>query len=68
MNKQLKRKIRRKIIIGLNDPMDVFMVPLQPSTVDVEKIKATYKDGLLEVMLPKTEAAKAKSIPVDVTE
>lgn len=39
-----------------------------PSTVDVEKIKATYKDGLLEVSLLKKEEAKAKSIAVEVTE
>ncbi len=36
-----------------------------PSTVDVEKIKATYKDGILEATLPKTEEAKPKSIPVE---
>jgi HSP20 family molecular chaperone IbpA len=34
--------------------------------VDVEKIKAKYKDGILEVTLPKTEEAKPKSIPVEV--
>ena len=37
-----------------------------PSTVDVEKIKAKYKDGILEATLPKTEEAKLKSIPVEV--
>jgi HSP20 family protein len=37
-----------------------------PSTVDVEKIKAKYKDGILEATLPKTEEAKPKSIPVEV--
>ncbi|NOQ85825.1 MAG: Hsp20 family protein [Deltaproteobacteria bacterium] len=37
-----------------------------PSTVDAEKIKAKYKDGILEVTLPKTEEAKPKSIPVEV--
>lgn len=37
-----------------------------PSTVDVEKINATYKDGILEVTIPKTEEAKPKSIPVEV--
>ncbi len=35
-----------------------------PSAVDAEQVKATYKDGVLEVRLPKTEAAKAKKIPV----
>ena len=37
-----------------------------PSTVDVENIKAKYKDGVLEVTLPKTEEAKPKSIPIEV--
>jgi len=37
-----------------------------PSTVDRDKIKATYKDGMLEVTLPKMEEAAPKSIPVEV--
>jgi HSP20 family protein len=37
-----------------------------PSTVDRDKIKAKYKDGILEVTLPKKEEAKPKSIPVEV--
>ena len=37
-----------------------------PSAVDRDKIKATYKDGILEVTLPKMEEAKPKSIPVEV--
>jgi len=36
------------------------------STVDVEKIKVKYKDGILEATLPKTEEAKPKSIPAEV--
>ena len=35
-----------------------------PTTVDVEKIRATYKDGILEVMLPKAEAARPKRIDI----
>ena len=37
-----------------------------PSTVDIGAIKAKYKDGILEVTLPKTEEAKPKSIPVEI--
>lgn len=37
-----------------------------PATVDRDKIKAHYKDGILEVTLPITEEAKPKSIPVEV--
>lgn len=35
-----------------------------PCRVDVEKIKATYLDGVLTVSLPKAEEAKPKQIPV----
>ncbi|MBI4285495.1 MAG: Hsp20/alpha crystallin family protein [Chloroflexi bacterium] len=37
-----------------------------PSTVDAARIEATYKDGILEVNLPKTEAAKPKKIEIKV--
>jgi len=35
-----------------------------PVPVDVEKVKATYKDGILSVVLPKTEESKPKHIEV----
>lgn len=38
-----------------------------PTTVDVQKIRALYKDGLLEVVLPKAEAAKPKRIEIKTT-
>ncbi|MCB0436717.1 MAG: Hsp20/alpha crystallin family protein, partial [Mangrovimonas sp.] len=31
-----------------------------PETVDTDKISATYKDGILNVMIPKLEEAKKK--------
>jgi HSP20 family protein len=37
-----------------------------PVSVNSEKINATYKDGILKVVLPKAEAAKPKQIPVSV--
>ncbi len=37
-----------------------------PSTVDQEKIKADYKDGVLKVTLPKREEAKPKQISIAV--
>jgi len=37
-----------------------------PATVDTEKIEAKYKDGVLEVTLPKREEAKPKQIAVKV--
>ena len=35
-----------------------------PTAVDAEKVKASYKDGLLQVELPKAEEAKPKQIEV----
>ncbi len=36
-----------------------------PPTVDTEKVKASYRDGILEVTLPKKEEAKPKAIKVE---
>ena len=35
-----------------------------PTTVDAERVTATYKDGVLEVTVPKAETAKPKSIEI----
>ena len=35
-----------------------------PTTVDAAKIVATYKDGVLEVVVPKAEAAKSKRVQI----
>ncbi len=37
-----------------------------PETVNAEKVAAKYKDGVLEVTLPKTEKAKPKEIKVEI--
>jgi HSP20 family protein len=37
-----------------------------PKDVHTDKVKATFKDGILEVRLPKTEEAKAKEVKVKV--
>ncbi len=37
-----------------------------PTAVDKDKVKAKFKDGVLEVTIPKTESAKPKQISVDV--
>lgn len=37
---------------------------LLPTTVDQEKVQASYKDGVLELRLPKVEAAKPKRIAI----
>ena len=35
-----------------------------PSTVDPQKIEATYNDGVLEVTVPKSDAAKPRQIAI----
>jgi HSP20 family protein len=35
-----------------------------PEEVDSEKIEATFKDGVLEIRVPKVEAAQPKNIPI----
>ena len=42
-----------------------FRALVLPSVVDSSRIKAVYKDGLLEIRLPKREEAKPRVIPVE---
>jgi len=37
-----------------------------PSSIASEKVKASYKDGILTIVLPKTEEAKPKEIHIHV--
>ena len=36
-----------------------------PTTVDAAKVAATYKDGVLEVTVPKAETAKPKKVSIN---
>jgi HSP20 family protein len=38
-----------------------------PTSVEGQKIKANYKNGVLKIDLPKAEAVKPKEIPIDVS-
>jgi HSP20 family protein len=37
-----------------------------PTTVQADKVKAAYKDGILRITLPKSEEVKPKQIPITV--
>lgn len=37
-----------------------------PKIVDAEKVNARFKDGVLEIKVPKLERAKPKQIPVEI--
>ncbi|MCK4755421.1 Hsp20/alpha crystallin family protein [candidate division WOR-3 bacterium] len=37
-----------------------------PSEIDADKIKAAYKDGVLNIVLPKPESMKPKQIEVEI--
>jgi HSP20 family protein len=37
-----------------------------PTAVKTDKIKASYKDGVLNISLPKTEEVKPKEIPISI--
>lgn len=37
-----------------------------PESVEADKVKATYENGVLSIVLPKPESAKPKKIDVDV--
>ncbi len=37
-----------------------------PNSVDAKKIKASFKDGILSINLPKSAEAKLKEIPISV--
>jgi HSP20 family protein len=38
-----------------------------PDTVESDKVKADYRNGVLTVTLPKTEAAKPRTVKVEVS-
>jgi HSP20 family protein len=39
-----------------------------PTAINPEKIKATFKDGILEIEIPKPEEQKPKQIKIDIAE
>jgi len=38
-----------------------------PTAVQFDKVKASYKDGILKITLPKSEEVKPKEIPINIS-
>jgi len=38
-----------------------------PTPVEADKVKASFKDGILKVTLPKSEKVKPKEIPINIS-
>ena len=65
--KKLEEKTKEKDFVREERFYGAFhrAIPL-PTGVDADKIKASYKNGVLELTLPKKEEAKPKQISVEV--
>jgi HSP20 family protein len=66
-----ERKSERKVEDGVLSRSERFFGRFQrtivlPTSVAPDRIKAQYKDGILSVLLPKSEEAKPKHIDVQV--
>ncbi|RLB06056.1 MAG: Hsp20/alpha crystallin family protein [Deltaproteobacteria bacterium] len=65
--RKLEEGTRREDYHRLERPYGKFSRSFSlPNTVDQGKVKATYKDGILRLILPKKEETKPKQIEVEV--
>ena len=66
--KKSEEKVERKDYYRLERSFGSFSRNFQlPSEIEPEKAKATFRDGVLEIRVPKSEAAreKTKTIPIE---
>ncbi len=63
LEKEEKKKNYHRIERFYGNFMRTFTIP---DTVQKDKISASYKDGILKVVLPKAEEAKPKEIKIEV--
>jgi HSP20 family protein len=63
LEKEEKKENYRRVERSYGTFMRTFTLP---TTVDGDKVKAEFKNGVLKVMLPKKEESKPKSIKVKV--
>ena len=67
--RQVEAGTKREDYLRLERPYGTFSRSFSlPNTVDQEKVKASHKDGILRVVLPKKEETKPKQIKVEVGE
>ena len=65
----LEEGTKREDYLRLERPYGTFSRSFSlPTTVDFGKVKASHKDGILRVVLPKKEETKPKQIKVEVGE
>lgn len=64
--KKTEEKIDRKDFYRLERSVGSFSRQLRlPADIQVDKAKATFKDGILEVTIPKSTTEKAKKITIE---
>jgi HSP20 family protein len=67
--RQLEQGTKREDYLRLERPYGTFSRSFSlPNSVDHAKVKASYKDGILRIALPKKEETKPKQIKVEVGE
>lgn len=67
--RQLQAGPKQEHYLRLERPYGTFSRSFSlPTTVDVEKVKASHNDGILRIILPKKEETKPKQIKVEVDE
>jgi HSP20 family protein len=67
--RQLEEGTKREDYVRLERPYGQFSRSFSlPTTVDLGKVKASQKDGILRIVLPKKEEIKPKQIKVEVGE
>jgi len=65
----LEEGTKREDYLRLERPYGTFSRSFSlPSTIDVEKVKASHNDGILRIVLPKREETKPKQIKVELGE
>lgn len=65
--KKEERKTEEKGYVRMERTCGAFYRAISlPASIESDKVKATYKNGVLELVLPKKEEAKPKQIAVEV--